>query len=139
MGRSWTTRSPITYDALGRMTGRAINGVGLTQTYDALGRVTTEVNVQGTFTYEYESVSSRLVRVTYPNGQGTTYSYLPAAPDHRLQTIHHQHPGGATVIPRPNVLAKLQPSDDSVVRRVSVLPSSAASSACDKRSTVARS
>ena len=45
----------ITYDfdELGRMTGRAINGVGLTQAYDALGRVTSETNVLGTFAYTY--------------------------------------------------------------------------------------
>jgi YD repeat-containing protein len=37
------------YDALGRMTSRAINGVPLTLTFDALGRVSTEANVLGAF------------------------------------------------------------------------------------------
>lgn len=39
-----------TYDLLGRVQARAINGVPLTYTYDALGRVTEEVNALGTFT-----------------------------------------------------------------------------------------
>ena len=85
------------YDALGRVTGRAINGVGLTLAYDALGRVTTETNVLGTFTYTYDGVSGRLATVAYPNSQTSTYTYLPNAQDHRLQTIHHKYPGGATL------------------------------------------
>ena len=86
-----------TYDAIGRVTGRAINGVGLTLAYDALNRVTTETNVLGTFTYAYDGVSPRLATVTYPNSQTSSYTYLPNAQDHRLQTIHHKYPGGATL------------------------------------------
>ena len=59
--------------------------------------MTTEVNVLGTFAYTYEGVSGRLATVTYPNAQTSTYSYLPTAQDHRLQTIHHKYPGGATL------------------------------------------
>jgi hypothetical protein len=35
--------------------------------------------------------------VTYPNNQTSTYAYLPPSQDHRLQTIHHTYPGGATL------------------------------------------
>jgi RHS repeat-associated protein len=35
--------------------------------------------------------------VVYPNGQTSTYTYLPTVQDRRLQTIHHRDPGGATV------------------------------------------
>ena len=88
-----------TYDQLGRVTVRAINGAANTVTwaFDALGRVTSEQNVLGTFTYTYDGVTSRLATVTYPNNQTSTYSYLPTNQDHRLQTIHHKYPGGATL------------------------------------------
>ena len=88
-----------TYDPLGRVTVRAINGAANTVTwaFDALGRVISEANVLGTFSYTYEGVTSRLATVAYPNGQTSTYSYLPTNQDHRLQTIHHKYPGGATL------------------------------------------
>ena len=87
------------YDELGRVTSRSINSSlnTMTWTLDALGRVTTEANVLGTFTYTYDGTTSRLATVAYPNGQTSTYSFLPAIQDHRLQTIHHKYPGGATL------------------------------------------
>jgi RHS repeat-associated protein len=88
-----------TYDELGRVEERTINGSAneLTYVYDALGRVTSETNVLGTFVYGYDGVSGRLSTVTYPNGQTSAYSYLPTAQDHQLETIHHKYPGGATL------------------------------------------
>lgn len=53
--------------------------------------------VLGTFTYTYDGPTSRLATVTYPNGQTSTYSYLPANQDRRLQTIHHRYPNAATL------------------------------------------
>lgn len=87
------------YDELGRVTTRAIDGAAntLTLVYDGLGRMTSETDVLGTFTYTYEGPTSRLATVTYPNGQTSTYTYFGTAQDHRLQTIHHQYPGGATL------------------------------------------
>ena len=85
------------YDALGRVASRAINGVAVSLTYDALGRVTQEANALGTFAYGYDGPTGRLATVTYPNGQTSTYSYLPAGEDHRLQTIHHRFPNAATL------------------------------------------
>ncbi|MGC4082339.1 MAG: hypothetical protein QM736_09600, partial [Vicinamibacterales bacterium] len=77
-----------TYDALGRVVTRTINGVAnsVTWAFDALGRVTSEQNVLGTFTYGYDGVTSRLATVSYPNGQTSTYSYLPNSQDHRLHS-----------------------------------------------------
>jgi len=86
-----------TYDELGRVTNRAMNGVGVTWAFDALGRVTSEANVLGTFAYTYDGVMSRLETVTYPNGQTSAYSYFGNSSDHRLQTIHHRYPSGATL------------------------------------------
>ena len=85
------------YDALGRMTGRAVNGVGATQTFDALDRVTSETNPTGTFSIAYVDASERVASVTYPNGQITSYAYYPNAGDNRLQTMWHKGPGGATL------------------------------------------
>jgi RHS repeat-associated protein len=85
------------YDELGRVTTRAINGVGVTWAFDALGRVLSEVNVLGTFAYTYDGTTNRVATVTYPNGQTSTYSYFGNNVDHRLQTIHHQYPGGPTL------------------------------------------
>jgi RHS repeat-associated protein len=105
-GQLATVDGPLTndvigyaYDELGRVTTRTINGLAnsVTWSFDALGRLTGEANVLGTFTYAYDGVTSRLITVTYPNGQTSTYSYLSTTQDHRLQTIHHKYPGGATL------------------------------------------
>jgi RHS repeat-associated protein len=86
-----------TYDELGRIGSRAINGVAATRAYDALGRVTAETNVLGAFGYGYDGVTARLASVTYPNLQTSNYSYLGNVGDRRLQTIHHQKPDSATL------------------------------------------
>jgi RHS repeat-associated protein len=88
-----------TYDELGRVIQRTINGSAnqVDWTFDALGRVTIEENLLGEFTYTYHGVTNRLNTVTYPNSQTSTYSYLDAENDHRLQTIHHQYPSAATL------------------------------------------
>jgi RHS repeat-associated protein len=88
-----------TYDELGRVTTRAINGAAntATWTFDTLGRVGSEQTPLGTFTYTYDGFTDRPATVGYPNGQTTAYAYLPAGQDHRLQTIHHKYPNGATL------------------------------------------
>jgi RHS repeat-associated protein len=88
-----------TYDALGRVIQRTINGTAnqVDWTFDALGRVTSEENLLGEFTYTYHSVTNRLNTVTYPNGQTSTYSYLDDELDHRLETIHHKYPNASTL------------------------------------------
>jgi RHS repeat-associated protein len=88
----------MTYDDLGRMTARLINGYGISSLgYDALGRLTQEINELGTFTYGYVGVTTRLASVTYPNGQTSTYNYFGNSGDRRLQTIHHQTSAPATL------------------------------------------
>jgi hypothetical protein len=41
--------------------------------------------------------TNRLATVTYPNGQTSAYSYLPASQERRLQTIHHKYPNATTL------------------------------------------
>jgi RHS repeat-associated protein len=95
------TNDTITYgyDALGRVTTRAINGAAntVTSAFDSLSRVTSEQNVLGTFAYTYHGTTDRLNTVTYPNNQTSTYSYFGGSNDHRLQTIHHKYPNATTL------------------------------------------
>ena len=63
--------------------------------YEALRRVTSETNALGTYTST--TAPGRLASVPYPNGQTSTYSYLSNLQDHRLETIHHKYPNGATL------------------------------------------
>ncbi|MFZ4765910.1 MAG: RHS repeat-associated core domain-containing protein, partial [Roseimicrobium sp.] len=80
------------YDELGRVTSRAINGVAQTMAYDAAGRVTTVTNALGSFAYAYDGATRRTTSMDYPNGQKTEYSYYPNAGDHRLQKISNLKP-----------------------------------------------
>jgi RHS repeat-associated protein len=77
------------YDELGRVTNRSINGASnaLTWAFDSLGRTSSEMNNLGAFTYAYDSVTNRLIKVTYPNGESSAYTYLPNIQDRRLQEI----------------------------------------------------
>jgi RHS repeat-associated protein len=86
-----------TYDELARVKTRTLNGVTTSWTYDALGRLTTLADPLGNFTYTYVGTTGRTNTVTYPNGQTTSYAYLPVNQDLRLQEIHHKKPGGTTL------------------------------------------
>jgi len=82
-----------TYDQLGRVVTRTLNGTGVTWAFDALGRTTSAVNPLGTFTYTYDGLTSRLATATYPNGQTSTYSYFGGADDRRLPDDSSQDAG----------------------------------------------
>ncbi len=85
------------YDELGRVKTRSLTGVTTTWNYDAQGRLGSLVDPIGTFTYTYVGVTGRVSSVSYPNGQTSSYAYLPVNQDLRLQEIHHKRPGGATL------------------------------------------
>jgi RHS repeat-associated protein len=86
------------YEELGRLVSRTLNGVTTTWAYDALGRLTTLGDPLGNFTHAYVGVTGRLSSLTYPNGQMSSYAYLPNSGDKRLQEIHHRvSSGGATL------------------------------------------
>lgn len=79
----------FSYDQLGRVTNRSINGPANSEawTFDSLGRVSTDVNNLGSFTNSYEGVSSRLSKIAYPGGASANFLYFPNANDKRLQQI----------------------------------------------------
>ena len=84
-----------TYDSLGRVVGRSINGAAnqMNVVYDALGRVTSETNGLGSFTTAYVDQTARPLSLTYPNGQSTLYSYFNNNGDQRLQEIKNLNGG----------------------------------------------
>ena len=85
------------YDALGRITNRAINGVAQQVTFDALGRMTMVTNVLGSFTNVYIGGTMLLATNFYPNGQKTIFSYLGTNNDERVAEIWNQNASGATL------------------------------------------
>lgn len=76
-----------TYDSLGRVLRRTINGIASSVVYDALGRVTSATNVLGTFGYSYVNATARLAGTTAPNGTSTAFTYYNNLGDQRLQEI----------------------------------------------------
>jgi RHS repeat-associated protein len=79
----------FSYDQLGRVTNRSINGAANSETwtFDSLGRVSTDTNKLGTFTNTYVSVTNRLSKLAYPGGASANYLYFPNAQNKRLQQI----------------------------------------------------
>jgi RHS repeat-associated protein len=89
--------STYSYDVLGRVLTRLLNGTGTEIVYDALGRVSELEFPIGAFDYTYVGHTGRVNTVTYPNSQTSTYSYFDDQQDFRLQTIHHKNPSAATL------------------------------------------
>ena len=85
------------YDALGRITNRAIDGVAEQLTYDALGRVTGITNALGSFTNTYLRATALLTTNFCPNGKKTVFNYLGVTNDQRLAEIWNQNVGGSTL------------------------------------------
>ena len=85
------------YDALGRITNRAINNVAEQLTYDALGRVTTVTNALGGFTNIYLGGSALLTTNFAPLGKKTIFSYLSVTNDERLKEIWNQKTNSVTL------------------------------------------
>jgi RHS repeat-associated protein len=89
----------FTYDQLGRVTNRSINGTSNSAawSFDSLGRVSATTNKLGIFNYGYVNVTDRLGSMTYPDGGSTVYSYFPNALDKRLQQIKNQTSSNALI------------------------------------------
>ena len=86
-----------TYDEVGRVSSRAINGVATTVGYDNLWRPSTVTNALGTFNYGFDGITSRLASVTSSNGPSQAFSYLNNAGDRLLSRIQNTTAGGATL------------------------------------------
>jgi RHS repeat-associated protein len=84
------------YDELGRVVHRAINGVGSAMTYDTAWRVVGVTNALGTFGYSYNGSTARMATKSLPNGQSEVRSYGNLFEDLMLQRITHQ--SGATAL-----------------------------------------
>lgn len=82
----------FSYDQLGRVTSRQLNGSTNSETwaFDSLGRLSSDTNKLGAFTYGYVGVTNRLNALTYPNGATANYTYFPNAQNKRLQEIKTQ-------------------------------------------------
>ena len=78
------------YDELGRVASRSIDGAAVNLTYDALGRIVSESNRLGRFAFTYAGVSPRIQSAAYPNGQTVQYSYFDNTGDQRLKQIVNQ-------------------------------------------------
>jgi RHS repeat-associated protein len=89
----------LSYDGLGRATGRSINGAGATTlAYDDYGRPQTVTNPLGSFTYNYPTAGSTLLSsITSSVGPSATFSYLDAAHDQRLGEIWNKDSSSQTV------------------------------------------
>jgi RHS repeat-associated protein len=85
----------FSYDELGRVTTRKINGNANSQTwsFDSLGRLSNHTNKLGPFDYTYVDVTNRLDFLTYPNGYIADYNYFDNLEDKRLQQIKNQTSG----------------------------------------------
>jgi len=85
----------FSYDELGRMVQRSIQGIGVSWTFDEAGRLTQLTNVLGSFNHSWDGGSRRLSSVTYPNNQRSDFSYFDNAGDRLLQRITHSLAAGA--------------------------------------------
>jgi RHS repeat-associated protein len=86
-----------TYDELGRIVSRAIDGVLENMAYDPLSRVISSSDPLGSFTYAYVAATPRQASLSFPNGQTTLFDYYPNSGDRRLKEIWNKLSGGATL------------------------------------------
>lgn len=94
---SSTYAMTFTYDELGRLSGRSLDGASVADVYDGFGRLSSETDPLGTFNYTYVGATSRLSTVTFPNGQTTALTYFGSAGDNRLQEVKNLDPASAVL------------------------------------------
>lgn len=85
------------YDALGRMVSRSIDGISVSATFDEANRITSITNPLGTFTPSYDGVMRRVSSIDLPGGGQSVFTYHGNTDDRRVSTIRHEAPGGALI------------------------------------------
>ncbi len=86
-----------TYDELGRITKRSLNGVDTTLEYDSLNRITNVANALGAFTYGYDGNTHRLASVSGPNNLLRQYVYDTQSNNRQLKQVINKKAGGVVV------------------------------------------
>jgi RHS repeat-associated protein len=69
------------YDALGRVTGRSVNGATQSVSFDALGRPSAVSNALDTFTYGYADETPRVTSLVSTHGPKATLAYYGVISD----------------------------------------------------------
>jgi RHS repeat-associated protein len=91
-----SVRNTFSYDEVGRVISRGINGALSTSLFDGYGRVTSIENALGSFNYEYDGGSRRLLSVICNKGAQARYAYHDNVGDGSLLRITNKT--GALVI-----------------------------------------
>jgi len=86
-----------TYDQLGRVKRRAIDGPNSDTSYDVLGRITNEANPLDTFNTSYLGTTGLPLSIKSANGLASIYTYFDDIGDERLKTITNNTHTGNTV------------------------------------------
>jgi RHS repeat-associated protein len=90
------------YDALGRVVDRGVNGVSQSVTFDPLGRPASMSNALDAFTYTYADETPRVTGVTSTHGPRLTLGYYDpsSAPGQNelLQQMTYAIPGGGQTL-----------------------------------------
>lgn len=73
------------YDDLGRLSARSLDGTSESFTYDTLGRMTAVTNPLDTFALTYDGANGLLLTLTGTKGLGISRSYFGATGDYRVQ------------------------------------------------------
>jgi RHS repeat-associated protein len=99
-GRAYTIDGPLgndtitlSYDDLGRVTSRTIDGTGESVAFDTLGRVATVTNPLDTFTVAYSGTTGLPLTVSGSKGMSVTNSYYGATGDYRPETTTYAWSG----------------------------------------------
>ncbi len=77
----------LQYDAIGRQIGLTLDGIVQSRSFDGEGRLASVTNPLGTFNLSYDGASPRSTGASYPNGQGSTLTYLDVLHDFRLSQL----------------------------------------------------
>lgn len=82
----------FSYDLLGRLTERKLNGIACGQSYDSLGRLGQTTSPLGAVTMAYENSGGRIKRATYSNGMLADFGYAQISSEPLLESINYYKP-----------------------------------------------